>query len=103
MKSSGALTGFKKRRTSLRIIEDILRICVDGCKTTQIVYGTNIAPLRFKVYTTFLLDKGMLEKFIDDGRKVYRTTERGKRFIEIMGELADILEEPPDQDLLQAG
>jgi len=94
MKSNSTLASFKKRRSWLRIAENILRICIDGSNTTEIVYGSNIAFSRFSKYITFLLEKDMLCE-LNDERKVYRTTERGMRFLDLMNEIDGLLEESP--------
>jgi len=68
-----------KRRDSLDISADILRIATQGAIKTRIVYGAN---LNFKIvegYLSKLSSLGLLERGSD--RKEYRTTEKGLNFI----------------------
>lgn len=81
--------GLKKRRSWLQISKDILEMCLDGCKTTKVVYGTNIAFPRFKEYSEYLVEKGLIKR---EGL-FYVTTEKGKLFIELMDEIIGIFEE----------
>lgn len=91
--SSGSIADFKKRRSWLRITESILSICVEGRKTTQVVYGSNIAFPRFKKYSSFLIEKGLLEALEGEEGKIFKTTEKGLRFLKLMDELTLLLEE----------
>jgi predicted transcriptional regulator len=91
--SSSTIAGFKKRRSWLRICEEILTLCVDGCRTTKIVYGTNLAFPRFQQYTDFLIEKDLLVAEEDSAGKEYKTTERGHRYLKLMNEITDLLEE----------
>ena len=81
--------GLKKRRSWLQISKDILEMCLDGRKTTQIVYGTNIAFPRFKEYSEYLVEKGLIKR----ESLVYVTTEKGRLFIELMDEIMGIFKE----------
>ena len=87
------IAGFKKRRSWLKICEEILTFCVDGCRTTKIVYGTNLAFPRFQQYTDFLIEKDLLRiKEDDEGRKFY-STERGLKYLDLMAEIQGLFEE----------
>ena len=91
--SSSTIAGFKKRRSWLKICEEILTLCTDGCRTTRIVYGTNLAFPRFQQYTEFLKEKDLLVVEEDSEGREYRTTERGQRYLELMEEIRDLFEE----------
>jgi len=74
-----------KKRDSVDISADILRLSQGGAIKTRIVYGAN---LNFKIvegYLSRLMGLGLLEN--KDGRKVYRTTEKGLAFIDRYEEL----------------
>ncbi|MDP2900202.1 MAG: winged helix-turn-helix domain-containing protein [Candidatus Bathyarchaeota archaeon] len=74
-----------KKRDSVDISADILRLAQDGAIKTRIVYGAN---LNFKIvegYLSKLTNLGLLEK--KDEHKVYRTTEKGLVFINRYEEL----------------
>jgi predicted transcriptional regulator len=68
-----------KKRDGMDISADILRLAVHGAIKTRIVYGAN---LNFKIvegYLSRLTGLGLLEN--RDGRRMYRTTEKGLAFI----------------------
>jgi len=74
-----------KKRDSVDISADILRLAQDGAIKTRIVYGAN---LNFKIvegYLSRLMGLGLLEN--KDGRRMYRTTEKGLAFINRYEEL----------------
>jgi predicted transcriptional regulator len=74
-----------KKRDSVGISADILRLAQDGAIKTRIVYGAN---LNFKIvegYLSRLMGLGLLEN--KDGRRMYRTTEKGLAFINRYEEL----------------
>jgi predicted transcriptional regulator len=74
-----------KKRDSVDISADILRLAQDGAIKTRIVYGAN---LNFKIvegYLSRLTGLGLLEN--KDGRRMYRTTEKGLAFINRYEEL----------------
>jgi predicted transcriptional regulator len=74
-----------KKRDSVGISADILRLAQDGAIKTRIVYGAN---LNFKIvegYLSRLMSLGLLEN--KDGRRMYRTTEKGLAFINRYEEL----------------
>jgi predicted transcriptional regulator len=73
-----------KKRESVDICRDILQLTRNGAIKTRIVYGAN---LNFKIaegYLSKLLSLGLLE----EGRKGYRTTEKGLDFINRYEELS---------------
>jgi len=75
-----------KKRDSLGISADILRLATSGAIKTRIVYGAN---LNFKIvegYLSRLTNLGLLEN--RDGRRRYRTTEKGLSFIQRYEELS---------------
>jgi len=75
-----------KKRDSLDISADILRLATSGAIKTRIVYGAN---LNFKIvegYLSRLTGLGLLEN--SDNRRKYQTTEKGLSFIQRYEELS---------------
>lgn len=68
-----------KRRNSIDIMADILRISISGAKKTRIVYGANLNFKIVKGYLSELREKGLLE--FQTHSKKYITTERGIEFL----------------------
>ena len=75
-----------KKRDSLDISADILRLATSGAIKTRIVYGAN---LNFKIvegYLSRLTNLGLIEN--RDSRRKYQTTEKGLSFIQRYEELS---------------
>jgi len=81
------------RRGAIRILADMLVVACRGAKKTDIVYKTNLNFKVAKRYLDFLLLKGLItaDNF-HSGRKVYRTTEKGKLFIKRYRETVELIE-----------
>ncbi len=78
------------RRTRIDIIIDILDVAKGGVNKTSIVYRTN---LNFKLadkYLELLQKQGMVE----NNPNKYKTTDKGKIFLEKAKEITQQLEEP---------
>ena len=75
-----------KKRDNRDISADILRLAMHSVIKTRIVYGAN---LNFKIvegYLSRLTGLGLLDEN-KDGRRMYRTTEKGLAFISSYEEL----------------
>ena len=80
------------RRSRLEVIADILAEALNGANKTRIMYRANLNFLRFDRYLSDLLDKGLIvRKNTSDGRVIYRTTDRGKRFVKIITNAEEII------------
>ena len=80
---------FGDRRSSLNVAADILRI--SGSKTA-IMYGGNLSYTQTKRYLRALTEQELIE-VIDtaSGRKEYRSTDKGRRFLELVDTLEDLV------------
>lgn len=56
---------------------DVLAEASKGVNKTHIVYGANLNFNIGEKYLSLLLDKGLLVKVVEDGERLYKTTERG--------------------------
>ena len=80
------------RRSRLEVIADILAEALNGANKTRIMYRANLNFLRFDRYLSDLLDKELIvRKNTSDGRVIYRTTDRGKRFVKIITNAEEII------------
>ena len=78
------------RRDQLDIIAEILSICLAGERATHVVYKSNINFKRFKAYAQYLIGKGLLEVLEGpNSLKIYRTTDKGKLFLELLEEMEE--------------
>ncbi|MFH1102040.1 MAG: response regulator [Methanobacteriota archaeon] len=83
------LHGLSKRRDTLTIIANTLSASVNGISKTRLVYKTNLNFKSIKKYLVFLLTNSFLSVHTDDGKEVYKTTEKGLRLLK---QLRDIKE-----------
>jgi len=80
-----------ERRGRIQIVVDILTEALNGSNKTRIMYRANLNFLRFERYFSDLLEKGLMAEVNSPlGRVVYRTTDKGKRFLKIMQDAEDI-------------
>ncbi len=82
----------KRRRSRLEVFADILAEALNGANKTRIMYRANLNFLRFHRYFSELLGKGMIvTENTSDGMVVYRTTNKGRRFLKSVNEAEDII------------
>jgi predicted transcriptional regulator len=64
---------------------DILTEALNGANKTRIMYRANLNFLRFNIYLSEMLEKGLLkEENHNDGRVLYKATESGKALLETL-------------------
>lgn len=83
----------ERHRSKVDIVYDILiSATVAGAKKTHILYKANISSTQVETYFSALLAHHLLEHAHDiDGNRVYRTTEKGLRFIECCEEIRSLI------------
>lgn len=77
---------FDTRRSEIEIIEDILKLSVDGAKKTEILYQGNLSYTLLRNYLGMLLETKVLEErsIQNNGNgssKLYVTTEKGHELL----------------------
>jgi predicted transcriptional regulator len=78
-------------RSRLSIIYHTLMICNDEqVSQTRLMYSY----FQLKKYVNTLKVKGLLQETIHDGRKSYRSTQRGRQFIDAFRDLKRLLGNP---------
>lgn len=82
-----------KRRDKLGIIAEILEIAREGTLKTQIMYRANLSFAQLTDYLKFMLKISLLNKFRNNGKDVYSTTEKGVDFLQRHLELTELLKE----------
>jgi predicted transcriptional regulator len=65
------------RRCEMEIISEILSLCKEGAKKTQILYRTNLSYTQLQDYLSFLLKTGVLKAHNTAPYITYTTTEKG--------------------------
>ena len=80
-------------RESLDIINLILMVCLNGRMKTRVMYGCNLNSKQVQDYLELLQNFRLLEKSeTGEKRTIYRTNDRGRRFIQAYAELLKIFD-----------
>lgn len=80
------------RRNKFEIAADILRL--EKGSRTKILYKSNLSVKQLDWYLKQLCDQGYLTVTQDGRRKVYCTTEKGKKLMELIDQVMDMLVKP---------
>ena len=83
----------ERHRSKVDIVYDILVSAMGGgAKKTHILYKANISSTQVENYFSALLAHNLLERATDiDGNNIFRTTEKGMRFIECCEEIRSLI------------
>ena len=83
----------ERHRSKVDIVYDILVSAMGaGAKKTHILYKANISSTQVENYFSALLAHNLLERTIDiDENNIYRTTEKGMKFIECCEEIRSLI------------
>jgi predicted transcriptional regulator len=80
-------------RSRLSIIYHILWICHETeVSQTQLMYKANLSYFQLKKYVHTLTIKGLLQETVHDGKKSYRSTPRGRQYIDAFRDLTRLLD-----------
>jgi predicted transcriptional regulator len=80
-----------KRRDKIDIIAEILTIAKDGLLKTQIMYRANLSFAQLNDYLDFLTGMNLLGIENENRKKVYKTTEKGERYLKKYDDISYIL------------
>jgi predicted transcriptional regulator len=80
-----------ERRSDASIIAEILNAASPGAKKTEIVYRVNLNFKQVRKYLDFLDGKGLISIDASNGKKIYRSTEKGKAFVKRYKETVRLL------------
>ena len=77
------------------IISDILEVASVGGIATKmgIMYKTFLSHAQMKNYLTYLTQHDLIE--YDVGAQIYKTTEKGLRFLDTYGQMDDMIKDGP--------
>jgi predicted transcriptional regulator len=67
-----------------------------GTTKTKIIYKAFLSYSQFKEYLSILTESGLLS--YDDKRQVFKTTEKGLRFLSFYNEIRDVIKELPQSE-----
>lgn len=80
------------KRGSLQIIADILYNIGRGVLKTHIMYKANLNSTQLKKYLRLMINLDLLKTTKIEKRKIYKSTEKGKRFLKFYQQLDTILQ-----------
>ncbi len=79
------------KRGKVSIIADILDIADGGVLKTHIMYGANLSFRQLDNYLALLSEISLLEKSMESQREIYKTTDRGRNFLQHYYEIKELL------------
>jgi predicted transcriptional regulator len=81
----------RKRRNRLYIIAEILTVAKEGSLKTQIMYRANLSFAQLNEYLSFLIKMYLLKIQNENGKKIYRTTTKGNKYLEKYKDITNLL------------
>ena len=84
--------GARFRRDKFVIISNILLLAVSGMKKTELMCKAGLSSDQLEKYLPMLFRSELLETSREKRKIVYRTTEKGKSFLQTFEELAKMLD-----------
>ena len=83
--------GARNRRDPFIIISDILFLATTGVKKTELMCKVGLSSEQAQKYLPLLSKSELLEESREKKGIVYRTTKKGKSFLHIFEEVANML------------
>jgi predicted transcriptional regulator len=80
-----------KRRDKLVIMMDIIGIAKKGVSKTHIMFRANLSFSQLNEYLEFLLNHNLIGVTSEEGRTVYKPTEKGLEFMEMQQQVIGML------------
>lgn len=79
------------RRNRFHIMAEILNASKDGLTKTQIMYRANLSFAQLVNYVSLLCELNLLETIKVDEKTIYKTTRKGKQFLQRFKEIKHLL------------
>jgi predicted transcriptional regulator len=89
--TAGSSSQTKGNRDRFSIFSDMLICAIGGTRKTEIMRRVGLSSLQLYKYMDVLLRFGLLDVQIFKKTATYRTTPKGKSFLEAFGTLAELL------------
>ncbi len=83
-----------KYRSRTDIVTQILEAANGGATKTNIMFKAYLSYAQLKEYLSVLMENALLE--YEEGRKIYRTTIKGVRFLKTYEQIGDMIASPAD-------
>lgn len=75
----------------MQIIADIVDITTSGVSKTHVMYRANLSFAQTNEYLPFLLEIELLTHTTQNGRKIYKATPKGMRFLHGYAKIMSLL------------
>jgi len=89
---SSFLQATSRRRDSVLIVSDILSCAAKGAGKCEIMYKVGLSSAQVNRYLFLLLKSELLVVSDNDRRSIYKTTAKGKSFLETFDALTKLLD-----------
>ncbi len=70
---------------------EILEVALDGALKTQVMYRANLSFAQLNEYLKVMIDLKLMEVVKNSQRTVYKTTQKGMRYLQSYREIRDLL------------
>ena len=84
----------KNNRGKIQIMGDVLALATSGIKKTHIMYKANLSYEQVHLYLSELIGKRLISEDASQDGVLYRTTEKGREFLQYYTRLVEFLEVP---------
>jgi predicted transcriptional regulator len=91
MMQKGSFSQTKGNRDRFSIFSDMLACAIGGTRKTEIMRRVGLSSLQLRKYMDVLTGYGLLDVQILKETATYRTTPKGKSFLETFGALVGLL------------
>ncbi len=91
MMKKGSFSQTKGNRDRFSIFSDMLTCAIGGTRKTEIMCRVGLSSLQLHKYMDALTRFGLLDVQILEKTATYRTTPKGKSFLEVFGTLVEHL------------
>lgn len=81
-----------KKRGRLKIMAEILEIAEEKALKTQIMYRAGLSYTQVNNYLRSMLSTALLERFVQNGKRFYRATEKGLYFLRRYWEMTKLMQ-----------
>ena len=79
------------RRDRLQIMAEIIKLTKESQLKTRIMYSANLSFSQLNQYLSFLTDKGFIRVRVENGKKLFEATTKGKKYIDNYVEMSNLL------------
>ena len=92
----------RRHRDRLSIIAEFLDLAKDGTLKTRIMYQANLSYAQLSNYLPLLINMNLLEVVKTPHRVIYKTTEKGLRYLKSHREIRELLTEEKENNMKDA-